>query len=313
MNAPPSTRIAVVLSVLGTGACTLNWEPRHDPDAGEGALDAGDAAAEGADTGSEPAAPLDDAGAGEDAGANTAADAAGDDASAVDAGGEAAVPLEALHLWLRADRGVTSSDGGVTSWADQSPRRADTGQLTADYRPILVSPEDGLPGVVFDGVDDFLAVPAGFDDFSAGVTMLAVVSIRPAPLAVPVFEASNGIEIDDVHMGRFDGGLLFEVDTQYANAGPIDVGEVQLLVAVLRPDLAAIERVNGVTIGTTTFGQLPGTTRRNSVFVGRSLYREVSTFPGVIHELLVYGRALSDAELRGLEQDLAQRWRCCGL
>jgi hypothetical protein len=314
MNAPPYARIAVVLSVLGTGACTLNWKPRHDPDAGEGTLDAGegtdagvasDSSSDGASA--EAAAPPGDAGAGEDAGADAAADDAGD------AGGDVAVSQEALLLWLRADRGVTSSEGRVASWADQSTNHADTGQLTADYRPILVSPPDGVPGVVFDGVDDFLAAPAGFQDFSTGVTMVAVASIRPATLAVPIFEASNGSEVDDVHLGKFDGGLLFEVATEFANPGPIDGDAVQLLVATLTPTLDVVERRNGMPLGTSKFGSLPSPVRRNEVFVGRSLYREVTTFPGVIHELLVYARALSDAELLTLEQGLAQRWRCCGL
>lgn len=325
MTARANLGFGAALCGLLAGGC-LTWEPRRAADAGRPDADAGDMSTPLADAGANPLDAndgllIDDAAAPSDArvDATVVLDAGSADGglTAADGGsdaGEGAVPRAGLLLWLRADRGVTVADNGrVLAWQDQSPSSAETGQLTDDFRPLLISGPGGLPGVVFDGVDDFLSVPAGFADFTAGVTIVAVVAILRENDHMPVFEASNGREIEDVHMGRFDGGLLLEVDTQYANPGPVEGDAVQLLASVLTPELDATLRRNGGVLGFAQFPQLPPNVRRSEVFVGRSLYDGVGTFAGVLEELLVFGRALSNTELLAVEQELAGRWQCCSL
>jgi hypothetical protein len=315
MDVRALARLAFALGGTLVAACGLDWKSRGADagaaeDASAVAVGDGSAVEEGDAADSDGAAEVDGA---EPPSADGDAATGAGDADVGDAAPNSAdlVPEEGLLLWLRADRGVTSANGQVLTWADQSPEHADTGQLTADYRPALVATPNTLPAVVFDGVDDFLSVPAGFADFSAGLTIVIVASIAPAALQVPLFEASNGAEIDDVNLSRLDGGMLLEVDQQYANSSSIEGDRVQLLVASLTPGLDAVERQNGLTIGTARFDQLPVSVRRNQVFVGKSLYKDVKVFGGALHELLVYGRALADAELLELELRLSRRWRCC--
>jgi hypothetical protein len=69
-----------------------------------------------------------------------------------------------LQLWLKADSGVTADETGVVSdWADASGNGNNAVQFNtgSGYEPLLVnSPENGMPSVRFDGVDDYLQIPA---------------------------------------------------------------------------------------------------------------------------------------------------------
>lgn len=72
-----------------------------------------------------------------------------------------------LQLWLKADGGVQADgSGAVSGWQDQSSNGNDAGQDDAgatppdSFRPLLVADAvGGKPAVRFDGVDDFLVIP----------------------------------------------------------------------------------------------------------------------------------------------------------
>ena len=72
---------------------------------------------------------------------------------------EAALELPGLTMWLRADCGIElDSAGRVRHWNDQSsPKQHNATQLMATYRPTLVEANsDSFPLVSFDGEDDSL-------------------------------------------------------------------------------------------------------------------------------------------------------------
>jgi len=56
---------------------------------------------------------------------------------------------------------------------------------------------------------------------------------------------------------------------------------------------------------------LPITVLREQNFVGRSLYADCVVFLGQIGEVLIYARAVTDAELLTIEGYLRSRWACC--
>jgi hypothetical protein len=289
--------------VLLSAGCSLEWQSRT-PDAS-----LADAAAEDAmsqpDTGARPSdddGGHSDAGSEPDDGAAEPADAASDAASdaSTDASADDAVPTDGLSLWLRADRGVEADDGGVTAWRDQSPSHQDSSAATLAARPSYrpASPDGGTAAVLFDGVDDRLVLNGGFDDFSAGMTLLAVV--RHAPTTgdyVPYFECSNGQEINDVGLGRFKGQPHYEFDDDSFNDSSVADGPVQLISVLLRPSREVTLRRNGVSVAVHIVSHLPGVLRRANVFVGGSLYGDAVPFAGEIQELLVYARALEGTQL----------------
>jgi hypothetical protein len=62
-----------------------------------------------------------------------------------------------IVLWLKADVGITQSGGTVSAWADQSPLANNFSQATGSMQPTYVSnANNNLPGLSFDGVDDFM-------------------------------------------------------------------------------------------------------------------------------------------------------------
>jgi hypothetical protein len=99
-------------------------------------------------------------------------DAAPVDTAPVDTGSET-IPASDLHLWLRADRGVTAPGGQVSQWLDQSGSGRNASMPTASRQPVLVSNAiGGLPVVRFGGAQsmnlDVVAQPTTFSIFVLG-------------------------------------------------------------------------------------------------------------------------------------------------
>lgn len=69
-----------------------------------------------------------------------------------------------LVLWLKADSGVTYDGSNyVSSWADQSGQGHDATQSTDGLKPLYVaSAVNTLPGIRFDGSNDYLTVAGSF-------------------------------------------------------------------------------------------------------------------------------------------------------
>lgn len=66
--------------------------------------------------------------------------------------------LANLEVWLKADAGVLTDVDGVHTWEDQSGNGRDHTQSTGPKKPDLIAArQNGLPGVVADGLDDTLS------------------------------------------------------------------------------------------------------------------------------------------------------------
>jgi hypothetical protein len=221
------------------------------------------------------------------------------------------VPLEGLELWFDANEGATETNGAVSSWKDNSGHKRDALQTALNYRPKLAaSGLKGKPALVFEG-DDYLKLPALPGDFSQGVSIFTVTQ-PDSDKCAGIFEASNGPEIDDVHLGVWENALLFEVSSSYLSASkyPLTFGVPQLLAAVQQKSSSAQARRNSEGLGELSFA-LPATVERQSVFIGRTDYSGCGPYVGMVSELLVYSRAVSDEELIGIESYLQKKWACC--
>jgi hypothetical protein len=221
------------------------------------------------------------------------------------------VPLEGLELWFDATEGVTQSGGVVSNWKDRSAHKRDALQTAVNYRPKLdASGLKGKPALVFAG-EEYLKIPSLPGDFSHGVSIFAVAQPESA-LCAGIFEASNGSEIDDVHLGFWENALLYEVASEYLSATkyPLTFGVPQLLAAVHQTSNSVQARRNSNGVGEANFA-LPATVARQSVYIGRTDYSACGLYVGKIAELVVYSRAVSDAELVDIESYLKQKWNCC--
>lgn len=231
--------------------------------------------------------------------------------SVEDAQAEPAIPTEGLLLWLRADRGVMLEEELATIWVDQSGNGFDAIQTSSNVRPRFVSAGiGGQPSLEFDGVDDFLKLPVGFSDFTAGVSIFVVIHASPFSACTAVVELSNGTEIDDVHLGQWQNNVLYEVYDQFTQGEPLPVEAPQLIAAVHRPNSTVEVRRNGRLGGEASF-TLPALIERQQNFLARSLYDGCVAFGGQIAEVIVYARAISDVELLEVEGYLRERSACC--
>src|SRR5262249_48717337 len=128
------------------------------------------------------------------------------------------IPLDGLELWLRADQGVTQSDGSVSIWRDFSGKKRDALQTAVNARPKLrTNALGGKPALVFDGADDYFKVPTIDADFSGGTSIFVVHQQAEIHTCDPYFEASNGSETDDIHLGDYKNSIVFEVEENTVN------------------------------------------------------------------------------------------------
>lgn len=223
------------------------------------------------------------------------------------------VPQEGLELWFDAEQGVTSSAVGVAIWEDRSGHGRDALQTSADLSPTFV--RDGLggkPTIVFDGVDDFLEVPSLPGDFTRGVSIFLVGQTDGEGACMAYFEASNGPEMDDVHLGFWQSRYLYEVSELYLQ---VEVqqkqGSPELIVGWQQQTGDVDVRSNGNSMGKGNF-PLPVKNARKSVYLGKTEYGNCTTLKGRVSELLVYSRGVSVKELLNIEAYLRSKWACCG-
>lgn len=223
------------------------------------------------------------------------------------------IPLAGLEVWFDANVGVTQTNGGVSRWKDRSGYQRDALQTALNYRPKLdTSGLNGKPALVFAG-DQYLKLPSLPGDFSQGVSIFAVGQEQTdSGSCSAIFEASNGSEIDDVHLGFWQNAVLYEVAADYFSASEqaLILGEPQLLAAVHQTSGSLQVRRNSNALGEDTFA-LPATIARQFVYIGRTEYADCDLYTGTLAELLVYDRAVSDPEVIEIETYLQKKWGCC--
>jgi hypothetical protein len=237
-----------------------------------------------------------------------------DGAAAVEASDSDAAPVppvaKDLLLWLRADVGVTETRGSVPRWPDLSGHHSDGVQTDETKQPRLRSSgPSGRPAVVFDD-DDFMSLPAGFGDFSLGISMFAVYYTDTMLPCVDVLDLSNGPEVDDITLGRHDGHVHYEVSSFAMPGDDFPLGMPVLASVVHQTDGTVQLRLNGAPFSVGT-SELPASVTRLSNVVGRSLYADCGSLAGGLSEALVYGRALGNDERALVETYLQSRWGCC--
>lgn len=214
------------------------------------------------------------------------------------------------RLWFAADHGVEAdAEGRVSALLDRSEQRHRAEQSEAARMPRLVDVA-GLPMLFFDGNDDALRLPTGFDTWS-GVSFYAVVEAFHNVGCAGILSFSNGDDDDDIEFGRHTLNLLYyEVLGEFVE-GATDAFEVdrRFLISVVQASSGAAElRLDRTLTGSGTI-LLPAAGARSQNYLGRNTYDECPTsFHGHIGEVLLYPRALTPTEQVQVETYLAERW-----
>jgi hypothetical protein len=221
---------------------------------------------------------------------------------------------DGLVYWFSADSGVTQTNGGVSKWLDRSGNGNDASQISNDSRPKLGSFADtGLPALVFDGSDDYLGLSPLHTTFDGGVTFFSVARPTNGSYCMPMLELSNGQEIDDISFGWTNASFSYEVFDAFiaGQNGAFTNGEPRLVDVTHAASGAVNLWMNGLANGFAMF-DLPAAVTRGQAFVGKSLYRDCTTWNGEIAEIILYARELELTERQSVESYLETKWDCCG-
>jgi hypothetical protein len=227
------------------------------------------------------------------------------------------VPPSGLLLWLRAGSGVEVDENEqVIVWRDQSGRGHDAAQESSAARPSRLPAGIGQnPALEFDGVNDFMQLPAGFADFAAGLSFFAVVQLLANANCPTVLELSNEGEQNDISFIRYSSTFQYEVDEQDVRAenGTYTVGTPHLVAVVHSPDEAVLIHVDSASVRHDAV-RLPPPITRVQNRIARSEYVDehgdpCELFEGRLGELMLYARAVTPAERRAIETYLSDQWR----
>ena len=223
-------------------------------------------------------------------------------------------PALGLRLWL--DGGsVTSADGKVSAWSDRTPFGHDIAHAEVDKQPALASDGiNGHPAVVFDGEDDVLlrADVPGADLLSGtDVSLFLVMKQNRASAnnAVLGWESNSHLNHLDL-LFTYNDQLLF--DHGNASAGgrisasqPERWDDLWNLVEVYRTGQSGRVAVAGETVFSGTFAGELEVDVDGALTVGGVGGLQ---FGGAVAEVLVYNRALSDAEVAQIRNVMATKF-----
>jgi hypothetical protein len=238
------------------------------------------------------------------------------------------IPRDALLLWLRAETGTTEDGArGVSVWLDQSDAANDAHQTNAAARPQLIASGIGqLPALEFDGADDFLELPDGFADFSAGLSFFAVLEVGgelpvmgdcPAVLLLsnPPLPGTSALASDWISLSRSSDDVRYHVTTNFLEAsGALTLREPHVVSVVHTPDRAVRMYLDGVRAATAEALPLPAVISRKDNMIAKTKFwydinRVCPTFTGRIGELILFQRALDAEERLEIEAYLAMKWQ----
>jgi hypothetical protein len=226
-------------------------------------------------------------------------------------------PPAGLQMWLRADQGVKTNGATVAAWLDQSAAGNSAVQEKPGAQPTLVANAlAGRPSIRFDGSDDFFALPDGFSDFRAGLT--AFVVTRPAPGGAwsRFIDLDVGPACENIVFGRKDAPdkLGFWVYTNSATKGKVEApgaviaNEVQSFCALLAPGGKVTLYRNGAAVATGDTSTPKSTSRKPNTLAKSNSGGGDPLFKGELFEILLYNRALTEAERAYVESYLNAKY-----
>jgi len=232
-----------------------------------------------------------------------------------------ALPTAGMYLVLDAQTAAQQYANGaaVTSWQDISgSARHAVG--SGGTRPTLVTGAiGGKPALRFDGVDDHLVLPSGFQDFTAGMSLFIVK--RPSALtnAFKMLLLGNGagqLNIGFGRAGQTSGYQYFTTNSGgsygwFDSASGLVAGQTALMSVI--QDAGAANSSSYAEVaknGTPVFGGLvyvPPVANRTLNYIGKTYWPE-GMFQGDIAEVILYNRKLNASELAAVRGYLAAKY-----
>lgn len=224
--------------------------------------------------------------------------------------------LPGLQLWLPADRITGLVDGDpVTTWSDLSGSGNNATQGTGAAKPLYkVNIANGRPGVLLDGVDDFMSLTAAVQTalLGANKSVFAVVKWVTLVDDMRVYSVANG-------GGSTRGALKYSSAPQYQVLYTTGAAQAALsFTSVATPSTTVAQIVELVQAGTAISGRLnggvgasandAGAEAANAGALGSNAFASGSFGNLYILEFVAYNVALSTADAARVRRYLGQKY-----
>lgn len=214
--------------------------------------------------------------------------------------------------WYRSDLGLSLSGSNVTGWASQSGSGRSVTQATGSLQPIwnATSGSNNLPGITFDGVDDFLSGTFSPLDGLTEYTMFVVAKHTADGVAV---NATNDQIGDQTYSGsrlaRFGGtlGAGFGGFTEALSAYHYITYQYDGTQTGSANRLIAFEDGVQETLDFTIYTVSPALPTAGTLYIGKYNLGAFN-FSGVLQEIAIYSRKLTVGERQSNESYFKSRY-----
>ena len=163
----------------------------------------------------------------------------------------------------------------------------------------------------FDGINDYVELPEGFEDFTSGLTFSVWAKPASAAYHAKFLDLGNGMGIDNILFGRQgDGTYLYfsvyqgsEMAYSVVAADAIALDQWQLFVVTMdEQGNVAIYR-NGISLQTGVVG-LPYVVERRFNYFGETSWQRQSFYHGLMDDVKMYNYALTADEVATMYSDV---------
>jgi RHS repeat-associated protein len=228
------------------------------------------------------------------------------------------IPKNGLKVWLKADSLAQASGSAVSQWSDESGNANHATQGTSGNQPVFQTGNlNGKPAVNFDGSNDYLQLPNGFNDFSSGATLVVVAKPTAGGVSPRLIDLGSGTGgNNNILLHRYqDGKIRFQLTpsgTVDTATGTFPLNESRLITAThdgtnSQSGNAKIYKDGSLSVS----GSLPSiaNSTRTANTIGKSNWAGEDQFQGDIAEILIYNRQLTTIEREQLEAHLAEKYQ----
>jgi hypothetical protein len=212
-----------------------------------------------------------------------------------------------------------ASGAPVTYWQDNSSYNNSAAAGSGGAPTLTANAIGGRPAVRFDGVDDYLRLPSGFQDFTAGMSVYIVLKPTVLRFGFKLLALGNGANQQNIGFGRAGSGQGYQYFTDHSSGavgwfntdGGIVAGEAALVSVIQEAGSANSQSYAEVSKnGEPLFGQnvwVPPVTSRGTNYIGKSYWSD-GLFQGDIAEFVLYNRKLSAQEQLAVRGYFAQKY-----
>jgi hypothetical protein len=195
-------------------------------------------------------------------------------------------------------------DPSGTTWPDAGGQKQDATLTGTSRQPTWSSANGGVLTFVGGSTNQYAYLPAGFDDFTSGITIMAFVRFESANNWERILDFGNGDEDNNILLARAgtSNDLRFDNYTGTTLSLPITtldggISNTDWGFYAIRLDGLSYKILNQLTNSSGPSSALPTNVVRTNKYIGRSNWAGDAYFAGKIGIIAIYNTALSDSDI----------------